>query len=309
MDEAAMRNRADHPVVVGVDGCDASWPAVLVGAWEARERRTTLLLVHGFLGSAAYSPVGLIAYYPPEYDALGDAKAMLATCAQRVRDENPDLTVRTKLSLGGGAGTLIEESRDASLVVVAARGSGGFAGLSIGSVSTQVAAHAHSPVIVVRPPAGEDVAATASVPAPGPVVVGVDGSPRTAAALAFAFEAAAARDVPLIALYAWWMLPQDNLGPVYPGTYDEGAAQAEARRILAEAIAGWSSEYPDVKVEERPVHTMNPSFALIGASKGAGLVVVGCRGRGGFTGLLLGSVGRDLVGHAHAPVAVVHDHA
>jgi nucleotide-binding universal stress UspA family protein len=147
------------------------------------------------------------------------------------------------------------------------------------------------------------------VPRPGPVIVGVDGGPQTPAALAFAFEEAAVREVPLIALYAWWMLPADNLGPVRPGHYDDRQAHEEAARILAEAVAGWSQKYPDVKVEQRPVHAINPSLALIEASSHAGLVVVGCRGRGGFTGLLLGSVGRDLVGHAHAPVAVIHEYA
>jgi len=301
-----MTSRTGLPVVVGVDGSDASWPAVLAGAWEARQRRTQLLLLHGYFAGVPYSPVGLAPYYPPGYDALSDAKAMLAATVQKVREGNPDLTVHTKLTMGGGAATLIEESRKASLVVVGARGYGGFTGLSIGSVGAQVAAHAYSPVIVVRPPADEDP--TTAGLHPGAIVVGVDGSPRTAATLAFAFEEAAAREVPLVALHAWWMLPQNNLGPARPGAYDHKEAHGEAQRMLAEAVAGWSSQYPDVKLEERPVNTMNSSSALIQASADAGLVVVGCRGRGGFTGLLLGSVGRDLVGHAHAPVAIVHDH-
>jgi nucleotide-binding universal stress UspA family protein len=118
------------------------------------------------------------------------------------------------------------------------------------------------------------------------------------------------RGAPLVALNCWWQLPRKNLGPVYPGTYDDlERATAEARRLLAEAVAGWSADYPDVVLEQRPVHEMNTSIALINASREAGLVVVGSRGRGGFVGLLLGSVGRDLVGNAHCPVAVVHPRA
>ena len=71
-------------------------------------------------------------------------------------------------------------------------------------------------------------------------------------------------------------------------------------------MAGWSAKLPDVPVELRPIQGMNPSDEVIEASRDGGLVVVGSRGRGGFKGLLLGSVSRDLVGHAYCPVAVVH---
>ena len=112
--------------------------------------------------------------------------------------------------------------------------------------------------------------------------------------------------VPLEAIYVWWLLPQHSLGPDLPGHITAEEAQEESRRMLAELMAGWVGKYPDVPVQLRAVHAMNPSHTLIEASREAGLVVVGSRGRGGFAGLLLGSVSRDLVGHAHCPVAVVH---
>jgi nucleotide-binding universal stress UspA family protein len=307
VEKSQIPNRGGRPVVAGVDGSEASWPAVLTGAWEAQQRRTTLLLVCGYVDPVTYLFTATIPYSRRGYDPRNEANAMLVKTAERVIEQHPDLMVLTRLRSGSGGAALVEESTAASLVVVGARGSGGFTGLSIGSVGAQVAAHAHSPVIVVRPPFGEEAGGMGTIPRPGPIVVGVDGSSMTEAALAFAFEEASARQVPLVALYAWWMLPRDNLGPVHPGTYDDEEARTEAWRILAEAVAGWSPKYPDVPVEKRPVHTMNPSVALIEASAEAGLVVVGSRGRGGFTGLLLGSVGRDLVGHAHAPVAVIHD--
>ena len=83
-------------------------------------------------------------------------------------------------------------------------------------------------------------------------------------------------------------------------TLDPGAPS------VAEMMAPWMTKYPDVQVQLRAVQGFNPSEELIDASREAGLVVVGSRGRGGFSGLLLGSVGRDLTGHAHCPVAVVH---
>jgi nucleotide-binding universal stress UspA family protein len=301
-----------HPVVVGVDGSAQSWQAVHAAAWEATQRGVPMLLTHGYARDYPYLWYGWTPpFVAPVYDGEPPAKAGLDEAANRVRAAYPDLAVEVRLSSAAGAPALIEASANAALVVVGARGQGGFAGLSIGSVAAQTAAHAAVPVLVVRPPVPDDPEPDVTrparpVPHPGPVVVGVEGSPESDAAIGFAFEAAAHRHVALVALHVWWALPPGNLGPTRPGQYHDAEARDEARRLTAELIAGWSGTYPDVPVELRPVASMNPSYELIQASAEAGLIVVGSRGRGGFTGLLLGSVGRDLVGHADAPVAVVH---
>jgi nucleotide-binding universal stress UspA family protein len=301
-----------HPVVVGVDGSAQSWQAVHVAAWEAAQRGLPVLLTHGYARDYPYLWYGWTPpFVAPVYDGEPPAKAGLDETANRVRAAYPEVAVDVRLSSRAGAQALIEASAGAALVVVGARGHGGFSGLSIGSVAAQTAAHAAAPVLVVRPPVPDDPAPDVTrparpVPHPGPVVVGVDGSAESNAAIGFAFEAAAHRRVALVALHAWWALPPDNLGPTRPGHYHDTEASDEARRLTAELVAGWSGTYPDVAVELRPVASMNPSYDLIKASADAGLIVVGSRGRGGFTGLLLGSVGRDLVGHADAPVAVVH---
>lgn len=285
-----------RPVVVGVDGSPASLRAVDAAAWEAERRRVPLLLAFGYM---AYVPISAPGWVPSGSVfelAEQDALAVLDEAKRRVAAAYPGLTVHTRAINGPGASVLVTLSRDASLVVTGSRGRGGFAGLTLGSVAAQVAAHAHAPVLVVRPGGDER----------GPVVVGVDGSPEAMAATEFAFDEASARGVPLVALYVWWSLPRKNLGPVTPTRYDAEEAQAEADRMLAEAIAGWKEKYPDVPVERRAVADMNPPAALVDASSGASLVVVGSRGRGGFASLLLGSVSRALVCHAKAPVAVVH---
>jgi nucleotide-binding universal stress UspA family protein len=296
--------------VVGVDGSAASWRAIHAAAWEARQRKASIILVHGYPEDDPYLWYGWTPPFLATWDAKTPAAAMLDETATRVRERYPGLPVTTRLYPGTGAHALIEAAQEAALVVVGARGRGGFAGLSIGSVAAQTAAHATSPVMVIRTydvVPGTDVSSpTAAVPHPGPVMVGVDGSTGTQAAIQFAFEAATLRQAPLVALHVWWLLPKHNLGPDGPGHYDLADAQDEARRLLAELVAGWSSGFPDVPVELRPVQGMNPSYELIQASTGAGLVVVGSRGRGGFAGLLLGSVGRDLVGHANSPVVIVH---
>lgn len=312
------------PVLVGVDGSSASWQAIHAAAWEAGQRRTSLVLVHGYPADP-YTWYGWMpAYAGPPVDTHASAVALVDATAAEVRRLYPQLPVGTELHPGTGSHALIAASERAALVVVASRGRGGFGGLSIGSVAAQTAAHAVSPVLVVRPieelpgedrgwPSDQDgeqalppdITADRGSVHSGPVVVGVDGSPASEQALEFAFEEASFRGVPLVALHVWWLLPSHTLGPDLPGHHDIDAAREEARRMLAELMAGWTSKYPDVPVELRPVQGMNPSYELIEASRGAGLTVVGSRGRGGFTGLLLGSVGRDLVGHAESPVAIV----
>ena len=125
-------------------------------------------------------------------------------------------------------------------------------------------------------------------------------------ALEFAFEEATLRGVPVIGVHVWWFA--GDVGE-RPDEYDEAVLDIAAQRVVAEAMAEMSQRYPGVTVEHRPIRAMNPTVVLLEQSAHAGLVVVGCRGRGGFASLLLGSVGRDLIGHAESPVAVVHDHA
>ena len=185
-------------------------------------------------------------------------------------------------------------------VVVGSRGRGGSTGLVLGSTSTAVAMHASCPVVVVH--RGRDLDRG------GPVVVGVDGSQLSEAAVAWAFDAAAQRGTGLTAVHAWlppWGLA-DQWAVVGAGEWEALARSAAA--TLSESLVGWSDEHPGVVVEERVVQA-HPGTALADASRGAQLVVVGCRGRGGFAGLVLGSVSRAVLHHAGCPVAVVHpDH-
>ncbi|HEY7224755.1 MAG TPA: universal stress protein [Micromonosporaceae bacterium] len=313
MNETTVKEKTYEvpPIVVGVDGSDESWQAIHAAAWEARARRLPLVLAHGYPADPytwyGWAPM----YVGPPYDPRAGASAMVEETANEVRANYPDLAVDTELHVGTGAHALITAAGHATMVVVGSRGGGGFAGLSIGSVAAQTAAHATCPVLVIRPsdkqaPAEPGTARAPRVDLPRPVLVGVDGSSTSDSAIEFAFAEAELRGVALIAVYVWWLLPTHNLGPDLPGRQHLDDAQEEARRLLSEMMAGWTAKFPDLPVQLRAVQSMNPSHELIEASRDAGLVVVGSRGRGGFTGLLLGSVGRDLVGHAHCPVAVVH---
>jgi nucleotide-binding universal stress UspA family protein len=296
-----------RPVVVGVDSTETSWAAILTGAWEALHRKAPLCLAHGAPMGLSGWPLAFSAVYPDNYDPLEEPGEELQAALDRLSNRFPDLTVGTSLWLGGPAGGLVEASHDAELLVVGARGSGGAAGLSTGSVAAQTASHASCPVIVVRPSglARDDPL----IPHPGPVVVGVDGSPASNAALSFAFGEAAWRETALVAVNSWWDFPRQALGPRRTDVFDNmDSAVSEAERLLAETVAGFSSLYPDVELQIRSVREMTPSLALVELSRMAGLVVVGSRGRGGFASLLLGSVSRDVLATAHAPVAIVHSH-
>ncbi|MGS2617020.1 universal stress protein [Micromonospora sp. LZ34] len=273
----------NRPVVVGVDGSPPSLVAAEHAAQAALGRGRPLHLVHGYLHPLGYgvplNPYDLGIPAPTE-----EAQKMLAQTAAHLTARWPGLTVEVRQVAGGPGATLVEESKRAELLVVGSRGHGGFAGLLLGSVGNQVAAHAHCPVLVVRP-------AEQPVPATGPVLVGLDGSEPAELAVGYAADEAARREVGLVLVH------------VAPAAGD-AAEQAELGGLLATAAASVRGSHPGVAVEERILRGAGPEQALVDASRDAALVVVGSRGRGGFTGMLLGSVSQALVQHAHCPVLV-----
>ncbi|GAB3146599.1 universal stress protein [Micromonospora sonneratiae] len=286
------------PVIVGVDGSPDSLRAVDWGAEQARLRHRPLRIVHAFrwpVVPAALSPVPLD---PASTGLLHAAEQILSAAADHARKVAPELEISTDQPVSAPARALIEASHDASLVVVGSRGLGGFTGLLLGSVGTQVAAHAACPVVVVRGDAPHPAGGSTDQ-----IVVGVDGSPLSHLAVEFAFEQAAWRGLGVTAVHAY-QLPQ----PLYPGAlplaYDVDEIHGDESRLLAEALAGWSEKYPDVPVRRRVVQ--GPAgVVLVRESAGAALTVLGSRGLGGFTGLLLGSVSQSVLHHAPCPVAIV----
>ena len=186
------------------------------------------------------------------------------------------------------ADTLIARSADASLIVLGKRDHPATTG-RIGCVAIGVAAGAHCSVILVR-----------GQPAPWyPIVVGVDHSGTALHALAFAFEQAAARAVPLLVVRAWLPPAAGHHPDALP------AILAEERRQLGELLDGWQEKFPSVDALPT-VLVDHPARALTDASRDAQLVVVGTRGQA-FRGTLLGSVSRHLAQHAASSVAVVRD--
>jgi len=220
--------------------------------------------------------------------AIGTAATVEAQAAA------PHVEVTTSLLLGDPAPVLLRAAGGASLLVVGNRGRGGFSGLLLGSVGVHVATHARCPVTVVRGRAENPF---------GPVVVGVDGSGTADVAVGLAFEQAAERDCPLHAITAHAQpLPPSPIG-LPPLTYEPDRVRQELRRHLVQQLTDWCAKYPDVAADGEVV-AGGPGAALVDRSRNAQLVVVGARGHGGFSGLLLGSVGLHLLHHAGCPVLV-----
>lgn len=280
-------------VVVGIDGSDSALDATRWAANEARARRCPLRVVIAVAWPAGgqIGDPGLGRYHSALVDA---AREQVARAAEVAREAAPGLEVEQHVAIGFPVPLLLSESRRASLVVVGSRGLGGVAGLLLGSVAVGVAARAECPVAVIRGsvPAGPDRR---------PVVVGVDGSPLSERAVAFAFEAAATRGVPLVAVHTWWDTLVD---PLWEPMIDWAAIEGEENEVLAERLAGWCTKYPDVAVE-RVVRRDQPAHALLEQAGQAQLVVVGSRGRGDLRGLLLGSVSHALLHRAECPVVIV----
>jgi nucleotide-binding universal stress UspA family protein len=285
------------PVVVGVDGSSAALDAVGWAAREAVRRGAPLWLVSAFSwhDSRHIGDPGFGGHY--RATMLEATRAAVSAAAEAAAQAAPGVEISERVVDGFPVPRLVAASRQAGLVVIGDRGLGGFSSLLVGSVAIGLAAHAACPVVVVR---GARLAENGTA---GPVVVGVDGSPVSEEALAFAFAAADARAVPLVAVHAW---TDSVLDAAVVPLLGWDAIETVEQLLLAERLAGWGEKYPDVEVR-RVVVRDRPAHGLIQQATGnkAQLVVVGSHGRGSAAGLVLGSVSHAVLHHAPCPVAVV----
>jgi nucleotide-binding universal stress UspA family protein len=290
--EVTMSRITSSTIVVGVDGSTSARTALAWAVDAARRRHSRLRLVHAVeIASPGRTSPGL---KPPAHGERDLAWSVLTAAIADL--DGLDVTVESHLGVGRPAPVILDQARDALMIVVGSRGRSDLAGLLTGSTSLQVSMHAPCPVVVVRDGVPENLHGRST----GRVVVGVDGSEVSESAIGFAFEEADIREVGLTAVHAWRWSDQATH---FPHLVWEDA-QEEEQALLAQRLAGWGEKYPRVHVVQR-TRRSDPALALIAESAGAALTVVGTRGSGGFKGLLLGSVSHAVLQCAYSPVAVV----
>ncbi|UUU38660.1 universal stress protein [Streptomyces sp. NBC_00162] len=282
-----MTGPRDRDIVVGIDPA-RDWHLSL--AWAADEAHRRRL------------PLRLVLAVPPQHDThqVDDTPGQMAqrrAGADRleqicdwVRDRHPEVNVTGDLLEGFPAPALGGVAGEARLIVLGSRHLSRSAEFfSAGSIVVPVSAQARCPVVVVGD--AEHISQQ-----PPYVVVGIDGSASATAALAFAFDEADLRGAALRVVCVWQR-------PVFT-LDDEEVALRTQRALLSEATAGLSDKYPDVQVTHE-VLTGHPVEELARAAEHALAVIVGRRGRGGYTGMRLGSVVHGLLHRAHCPVITV----
>jgi nucleotide-binding universal stress UspA family protein len=284
-------------VLVGVDGSESALRAVRWGAAEALRRQAPLRLVIAFgwpVQHVSGRPGGEGTY---RETLLARAREQLAEAGRVAEREGAEIEIERELIVGGAIAVLAAEADRAHLLVIGDRGLTRLEGLLVGSVAIGLAAHASCPVVVVRGDEREP-SETSSLP----VLVGVDGSSISDAAIGFAFEAAAARKVSLVALHTWSDMVYDPSLLAVEINWDD--VEAEERRVLSEQVGSWADKFPDTSVELL-VRRDQPAHSLLIQAGQAQLVVVGSHGHGQVMGMVLGSVSNALVHRAPCPVAVV----
>jgi len=293
-----MTENHDHPtnlIVVGLDDSDAARAAAGWAARQAADRHARLHLVSAFPITGYASGVADVIPGITQGDALTERQRAVQT---ELTAAHPGLKVTGVVVREDPVRLLLREAEHAVMLVVATRSAGRLSHVALGSVAFGVTARAHVPVAVIRPGADHGDPT-------GAVVVGVDGSPVSEKALAFAFATASVRRSPLQAVHAWDV--DRAFDPAVPGA--AGLSSVDdlediERLVLAERLAGWRERYPDVVVESTLL-TEKPTDALERLSKKAQMVVVGSRGRNRLAGMVLGSTSQHLIVHGSSPVVVV----
>ncbi|WP_328714130.1 universal stress protein [Nocardia salmonicida] len=277
-----------RPVVVGVDGSESASSAVRWAARTAMLRGAPLHAVHAMSsGWDLGDHLGVFTLHHEGFREAGEEALAAARAAAHAETAPYPLTVRTSLVSPSPISTLRRRARHAQLLVVGARGLGVFERTLLGSVSSALARRPRCPLAVIpgpQPPESRHL----------PVLVGVDGSPASHRAVEFAIGEASRRGVGLVAISLW--------NDPHPGPRTTEIAET-AHRLLAESLAGYPEEFPDVDVTRLVAHD-EPAHRLVQESAGAQLIVLGSH-NSGITRVTRRSVSGAVLGAAKVPVVII----
>ncbi|HEX9831679.1 MAG TPA: universal stress protein [Mycobacterium sp.] len=288
-------DNAQYGILLGVDGSPESEAAVRWASTEAIMRKRPLTLMHAIPPVVVSWPVAYLESSFAESQET-NAREVIEQAQKTIQasagSSQPPI-VHTELRPIDAASALVSASRDAYITVAGSRGRGALGRAMLGSVSSGLVHHGHGPIAIIHAEESQAPDITS------PVLLGIDGSSASEDATALAFDEASRRGVGLVALHAW-----SDVG-VFPVLgMDWHQYEDEGHAVLAERLAGWQERYPDVHVRRRIVCDQ-PARWLIDESQQAQLVVVGSHGRGGFTGMMLGSVSSKVARAAKVPVIIV----
>lgn len=285
-------------VVAAIDGSHRD-PAVI--DWAAAEARTVsapLHLVHAVDLGTPLSAYGELLTSPDIVDRVEQESVRVVNEAkERAVAANPDLPVTSALPTGAPAGALLNAADDALLLVLGSARKTKAERIVLGTTSISVVAHSPCPVVLVP----DDAETTGD----GRVVVGIDGSENSRLAFAHALEAAALRGKSVTTVTSWNVEVENGVVVTEPGSPEWETVDQRYRQMAERTIAKDREAHPDIDVVVE-VHHGRAADVLVEVAQGSDLLVVGSRGRGGFRGMLLGSVSQRVLGRATCPVAVLH---
>ena len=288
-------------IIVGVDTSTSSEHALDRALLEAERTGCNVRIVHAWTTPVWVGTAGMAGFAMP-MPALKESRDFAQTIVEELlakamsrRGSDSVIEVTTQIEEGDPARVLSRLSTDASLLVIGGSGHGQLASALLGSATTYVLHHAACPVMVV--------AQSTQVQPFTRVVVGVDGSPSSRNALQWGLQAARSLNIPLVAVHAWLIHSAPGLmpyaSPPVGATYEQDA-QGWLDTQLSQAMPADS-----VSTVVRRVPYGHSAGALLDEAGPDDLLVVGSRGHGGFSSLLLGSVAIQTATHARGSVVVI----
>lgn len=288
----------DQAVVAALDGSHRDAAVIDWAAAEAKALSAPLHLVHAVDLGTPLSAYGELLTSPEIVDRVEQESAGVVSAGrERAIAAAPDLAVTTSLPTGSPSGALLSAAATARVLIVGSARKNRAERIVLGTTSMSLVAHAPCPVVLVPE--------NANTKGDGRVVVGIDGSEHSRLAFQHALEAAAVRGKKVTTVTSWNVEVVNGVVVTEPGSTEWESVDARYRTMAESAIAAARDAHPEIEVTVEVRHG-RAADTLVEIAEGADLLLVGSRGRGGFRGMLLGSVSQRVLALATCPVAILH---